>query len=98
MESVLILSLRGKELPDAPRTYRLNKSRYIATDMNLSLASLRPELLKIFCEAPPLRRVGTPQDVELAVLYLLSGGSSYVTGQDLAIDGGMQVSSGNYKL
>ncbi|KAJ6183926.1 hypothetical protein N7519_005227 [Penicillium mononematosum] len=80
----------GKELPDALKTYRSDRSRYIATDMNLSLASLRPDAT--------LGRVGTPQDVELAALYLLSDASSYVTGQDIAIDGGMQVSSGNYKL
>ncbi|PIG85692.1 hypothetical protein AARAC_007133 [Aspergillus arachidicola] len=71
---------------------------YIATDMNLSIATLRPELLKVFKEAPPLGRVGTPEDLQMAALYLLSDASSYVTGQDLGVDGGMLVSSGNYKL
>ncbi|KAE8143813.1 NAD(P)-binding protein [Aspergillus pseudotamarii] len=71
---------------------------YIATDMNLSIAANRPELLKVFHEAPPLGRVGTPEDLQMASLYLLSDASAYVTGQDIAVDGGMQVSSGNYKL
>lgn len=66
--------------------------------MNLSIATHRPELFKIFHEAPPLGRVGTPEDLSMAALYLLSDASSYVTGQDLVVDGGMQVSSGNYKL
>ena len=66
--------------------------------MNLSLATQRPELFKIFQEAPPLGRVGTPEDLQMAALYLLSDASAYVTGQDLVVDGGMQVSSGNYKL
>lgn len=66
--------------------------------MNLSIATHRPELLNIFHEAPPLRRVGTPEDLQMAALYLLSDASSYVTGQDLVVDGGMQVSSGNYKV
>ncbi|KAE8141886.1 hypothetical protein BDV38DRAFT_268166 [Aspergillus pseudotamarii] len=70
---------------------------YIATDMNLSIAAHRPNLLRIFREAPPLGRVGSPEDLNMAALYLLSDGSSYVTGQDLVVDGGMQVSSGNYK-
>ncbi|KAJ6032876.1 hypothetical protein N7499_009144 [Penicillium canescens] len=70
---------------------------YIATDMNLSIAAHRPGLFRIFHEAPPLGRVGKPEDLQMAALYLLSDASSYVTGQDLVVDGGMQVSSGNYK-
>lgn len=66
--------------------------------MNLSIAAHRPKLLKVFREAPPLGRVGTPDDLQLAALYLLSDASAYVTGHDLVVDGGMQVSSGNYKL
>ena len=65
--------------------------------MNLSIAAHRPGLFRIFHEAPPLGRVGKPEDLQMAALYLLSDASSYVTGQDLVVDGGMQVSSGNYK-
>ena len=37
----------------------------------------------------PLPRVGTTGDIAAAALYLLSGGSSWVTGQVLHVDGGM---------
>lgn len=37
----------------------------------------------------PLRRLGTPEDVADAVLFLCSEASSYVTGQVIAVDGGM---------
>lgn len=36
----------------------------------------------------PLRRYGEPKDVALAIVYLLSDASSWVTGHSLIIDGG----------
>ena len=36
----------------------------------------------------PLRRVGQPEDIAWGVFYFVSGMSSWVTGQTLAIDGG----------
>lgn len=36
----------------------------------------------------PARRLGTPQEVSSAVVWLLSEGSSYVTGQSISVDGG----------
>ena len=37
----------------------------------------------------PLGRIGTPQDVANAVLFLASDESSYVTGHTLSVNGGM---------
>ena len=36
----------------------------------------------------PLQRIGTPEDVAKAVLYLVSDASSFVTGTTLVVDGG----------
>ena len=37
----------------------------------------------------PLRRLGTPDDVAAAVCFLASDEASYITGQVLAVNGGM---------
>lgn len=39
----------------------------------------------------PLGRYGTPEDIAHAIIYLLSGASSWVTGTNLVIDGGYSV-------
>jgi 3alpha(or 20beta)-hydroxysteroid dehydrogenase len=40
-------------------------------------------------EVYALRRIGEPEDIGAAVVYLASDDSSFVTGADLAVDGGM---------
>jgi 3-oxoacyl-[acyl-carrier protein] reductase len=37
----------------------------------------------------PLKRLGTPQDIATAVCFLASDEASYITGQVLAVNGGM---------
>jgi NAD(P)-dependent dehydrogenase (short-subunit alcohol dehydrogenase family) len=37
----------------------------------------------------PLRRVGTPEDIAAAVVYLASTDASFITGQTLWVDGGL---------
>ncbi|GHU80259.1 hypothetical protein FACS189462_6000 [Spirochaetia bacterium] len=37
----------------------------------------------------PLKRAGTPEDIAETALFLASDGSAYITGQVIAVDGGM---------
>ncbi len=59
---------------------------FIATDMTSVLSDKAKEAA---LTGIPLGRMGTPEDVAAAVLFLVSDQSSYITGQVLHVDGGM---------
>ena len=37
----------------------------------------------------PLRRIAEPSEIAKAIAFLLSDGASYITGADIAVDGGL---------
>src|SRR5712691_6039368 len=45
--------------------------------------------LKMFSNSVPLGRLGTPHEIAKAVVFLASDDSSYITGTELFVDGGM---------
>jgi 3alpha(or 20beta)-hydroxysteroid dehydrogenase len=60
----------------------------IDTDMNARQREKTPELIDRLIAGIPLQRIGTPQEVAHALVYLACDESVYVTGSELAIDGG----------
>ncbi|CAK0912146.1 unnamed protein product [Prorocentrum cordatum] len=59
---------------------------FIATDMTDVLSD---ELKEKLLQTVPVGRLGTPDEIADAVLYLASPGTSYVTGHTLHVNGGM---------
>lgn len=57
---------------------------------------LTPELQEQLEAGTPLRRIGRVDDIASAAVFLASDGASFVTGQTLAVDGGIQTT--NYDL
>lgn len=59
----------------------------------LEFVADNPEIKAALEQATPLRRLGVPDDIAAAVLYLASPASSYMTGQILPVDGGLAVTN-----
>ncbi len=51
---------------------------------------LEPAFLAALENHQPIRRAGTPEDVAQVMLWLASDASSFVNGQDIAVDGGRE--------
>jgi NAD(P)-dependent dehydrogenase (short-subunit alcohol dehydrogenase family) len=64
----------------------------IATDLFNNGHPLGSEKRQHVIDSIPVKRVGTPDDVARAVLFLLSPDSGYITGQTLFVCGGISVS------
>jgi NAD(P)-dependent dehydrogenase (short-subunit alcohol dehydrogenase family) len=62
---------------------------YIKTPIFDQRLQSDPDYLKKREENIPLKRIGTPKDIANAALFLASEESSYITGIDLLVDGGM---------
>lgn len=61
---------------------------YVLSDMTRQLTDREPELRRNWVSRIPQGRMAEPQDLEGLALYLASESSSYLTGQEIIIDGG----------
>ena len=76
----------AKELAGRSITVNAVAPGFIETDMT---AALSDEARQAYARAIPLGRLGTAQDVADAVAFLASDKAAYITGQVLAVNGGL---------
>lgn len=78
----------AKEL--GPSNIRVNcvAPGVVDTEMNRHLT---PEDLTALGEETPLGRIGTPEEIAQAIVFLASERASFITGQVLRVDGGMVI-------
>ncbi len=86
----LIAMTKSFALEGAPRNIRFNAVTpgFIATDMT---DALKDEIKQSFIDRIPLGRFGDPKEVAEAIAFLLSDHASYITGETLKVNGGMNM-------
>lgn len=69
----------------APHNVRVNciSPGYIGTEMTLKATDWIPSWI----EATPVKRMGNPEELQGAIIYLASDASSFTTGSDIVVDG-----------
>ena len=76
----------GREIAVRGITVNVVAPGFIATDMTKALPEEQREAL---AKQIPAARLGDPQDIAEAVVFLASEGASYITGETLNVNGGM---------
>ena len=61
----------------------------IRTGMTGPLWDSRPDVAEVWAKKAALRRLGAPEDIARAALFLASDAAAFVTGQSLTVDGGL---------
>lgn len=61
------------------------------TPLFAEVAAGNPRIAEALVKAIPLRRLGRPEDIARAVVFLASDDAGYITGQTLSVNGGLNM-------
>lgn len=91
-KNALVGMARNMAIDLAGKKIRVNCVLPGTTDTPLiRTANVTEDMLAETAKQFPLKRFGTPDDMANAIVYLLSDGSSFVTGTELVVDGGYSI-------
>lgn len=76
----------AKELASRNITVNAVAPGYIGTDIT---AELSDKIKENLIQQIPLKKIGSPEDIAGAVLFLASEDASYITGQTISVNGGL---------
>jgi 3-oxoacyl-[acyl-carrier protein] reductase len=76
----------ARELASRNITVNAIAPGFIQTDMT---SKLTEEQIKKLVQNVPMSRLGKPEDIAKVVAFLCSNDADYITGQVIAVDGGM---------
>jgi NAD(P)-dependent dehydrogenase (short-subunit alcohol dehydrogenase family) len=75
----------------APSGITVNAVAPGAVETPMNAEAYTPAVRRTYEERIPLGRIGTPEEIADAIVFLASDAARYVTGQELLVDGGLTI-------
>lgn len=82
---------RALALEFAPRGIRVNAIAPGAIQTPLNAETYTPAVTATYEQRIAARRIGRPEDIARAIVFLASDAAGYIVGQQLVVDGGMTI-------
>ena len=98
-KAAVVGMVRQMALDLAPRRIRVNaiSPSLVPTELSMGAIAKAPDpqaLLAARIRSHPIGRIGTPEEIGQTVAWLCSDDASWITGQDLVMDGGLSLTAG----
>jgi NAD(P)-dependent dehydrogenase (short-subunit alcohol dehydrogenase family) len=87
-KGAVALLTRAMAIDHAADNVRVNAVAPGPTDTPMLRDALSPDEIESFAATFPMKRLGHPEEVARAVLFLATEDASFITGTILAVDGG----------